>query len=162
MEIKSGLYILTQDVENPSPDRRRKSSVLYHERWAKGTRWKIEDQGSWHHLKDVSVEEIRTKRPFAFYELTHYGSYDHTSLESDAGQALWQHLEKMPESVGEVLVNADLLGPSKALERTLGTVLSILVESGKVSLEDIHIAIKAYSDSDEEEFWSRLKRNGFV
>jgi hypothetical protein len=77
-------------------------------------------------------------------------------------------MEKAEPSVGEAFIQADLIGRGVALDRTLGSIFAILLENGKVSLDDIRAAVKQYSqedrddDEDQDMFWDRLIRHGFI
>lgn len=170
MKIEEGIYTLNRDVENPSPDRRRKRETTAEPVWSKGSRWVVEDQHYMNYSKEVSVEELRKKQPFALYRVYSHGDRPGSGvmLDSPQGQALWIAMEKQPETAGEVLERAGFMGPGAAMERTFGTVFSVLIEAGKLKLEDIKWAVEQFKDEgdtdDEEEdlYWERLKRNGFV
>jgi hypothetical protein len=170
MEIKTGLYLLTREVKNPHPDRRRKQDRMAVESWGKGSRWLIKDEGSYRIHKDEDVEALRKKTPFIYYTVGSYGDYGHNTvpLDSEDGQALWVAMEKAEPSAGEAFIQADLIGRGVALDRTLGSIFAILLENGKVSLDDIRAAVKQYSqedrddDEDQDMFWDRLIRHGFI
>lgn len=113
-----GFYVLTEDVRNPKPDRRFKSNVVI--------RGKVLPKGMRIQVTEYPIDETRYRK-----EMWHYGTGDTLSNSDDNPQVqLVAPLLKPVDLVLGHLINNQ--HPAKAI-------LAVLLESGKITLEDVRL-----------------------
>jgi hypothetical protein len=122
-EIAKGYYKLTKDVTNPHPDRR---SDRYNSRvlWKKATIVKVQGPGG------GSVGIITF--PDNSYVMFGGGGTGKSNSQQRAGDEIARNIEPAPDTLGLVLKDA---GPGA------DDVLAHLIETGKITLDDVKAAL---------------------
>lgn len=123
--LKNGVYVLSEDVTNPTPDRRTKfklPSVLV---WKKGTRFYFYE-GNDHRAPSLNSADLR-------------GEICDLDRDAAAWKAVTEKLVPAPPSLEPTLLYLQEFRHCDARD-----VLGVLLDSGKITIEDIRSAGLAY------------------
>lgn len=137
MDLKPGIYRLTQDVVNPHVDRRQKYDWRAREVLEKGAEFK--------------VSQYTPGREFAeITEISLVGEYSsHTVFARQASPGLYEalvpHLVLVKETLGSVLAFHDITGVS-VNKMPLCRLLADLLDMNKITIEDVKAAIQRNKD----------------
>lgn len=147
-QLEPGLYRLSQDVLNPAPQKNR-VDWTYREKWEAGKLFAINDNTSIH---CKILRAVNTS--YAYLNIVEPDTNDPTSSPKDEHRlaAIMPHLVKLPPTLGGLLLNRNIY------ERQ--AVLTTLVDSGKISLDDVRQALATMDASSEAQDDERDMRNG--
>lgn len=142
--LTPGTYVLTRDVANPKPDRRRKRSYFSRPEWKKG---------------DMFVLKLFS-RGMPSLEVTDFRLRDSLSLLEDS-EPVWRPLvgalaPKAPDTLAMVLREVRELCHADAED-----ILKMLVDQGHVTLGQVAGAGRAYDGMDEAACDALNTRQGF-
>lgn len=142
LTIKPGIYRLARDVENPQPDRRRTRDWYASPTIPAGTRFRVDES---EYVQISKLNDYSSNGP---------------SLRSDLAQAMIPALVPEPTTLGGALFLNNVIG-AHVNSRPLKAVLARLVESGKVTIEDVLAAAGIVIEQESEDFDALLSKHGF-
>lgn len=143
LTIKPGIYRLARDVENPQPDRRKKRDWYAAPTIPAGGRYRVEQMSEYALIS----------------KLNDYSSSG-LWLHSDLAQAMIPALVPEHTTLGGALFLDNVIG-AHVNSRPLKAVLAQLVESGKVTIDDVLAAAGIVIEQESEDFDALLSKHGF-
>lgn len=127
LNLASGLYVLSEDVDNPQADRRYKRQIDRIPVWKKGTRFFVHDGN------DQIVPRIDSP--------SLYGNLCCHTHNAEVWKALAEKLVPAQRTIGNMMriAKEDYLADG-------WDILAIMVDQGKLTLDEIEEAAKAYNE----------------
>lgn len=155
--LEAGNYILTRDVTNPYPDKRKKYDWRDHAVWKSGTEFVVTEQRADFEFEGEKIPAItreitlRSKSSYRLDVRRPAAADDTNALKL---QVLIGSLQKVQaERLGDIFV-----GEANIYREETPILLAILLEDGKVSMPDIRAAMKKMYDM--EDYKEIKERNG--
>lgn len=142
-DLTRGLYVLSDEVKSPKPDRRTSRDFERATAWPKGLRVYYKP------ARDGMVAELRCN------EWCYRGTINCHTDNKKVWETLMSKMVPAPDTLGNLF--AERKGASSDVDAEY--ILAMLVEGGKLTVADVRAAADRYYEMDEENSDPILKKH---
>lgn len=141
--LTKGLYVLSDEVKNPKPDRRTSRDFERATAWPRGLRIYYKP------ARDGMVGELRCN------EYTYRGNINCHTDNKKVWEALMAKMVPAPDTLGNLF--AERKGASSDVDAEY--LLAMLVDAGKITVADVRAQAERYYEMEEEDSDAILKKH---
>jgi hypothetical protein len=152
--LAEGFYRLKETVKNPERIDKRLNDWRFKADCPVGAEFQVLNKrmGGANGSHEIHFQELR---PVKIPDAHRFGNYNNVNSASDWFKALVPHLELVVNvSLGQVFKKHDFSAKDGA------QLIAIMLESGKLTMDDVEAAIDALAPLDERPYWDFLKKHG--